>query len=192
MIRQHTNYPWDGKIQLNIETEESVEFTIAVRIPGWCKNATLRINGEEVDLQSCIRKGYAYLSRKWHHDLIELNLEMKVERMRANPHVRENIGKVALQHGPVIYCLEEVDNGADLQQIILPRKSGFTVEYHDDLLHGVNVITVKGYKIKQGTWNNSLYASKEYEIAETTIKAVPYYAWCNRTPGEMMVWIHES
>ncbi|APB36847.1 glycoside hydrolase family 127 protein [Heyndrickxia coagulans] len=191
-IRQHTNYPWDGNIQLNIETEESVEFTIAVRIPSWCKNAIVRINGEEVALQSCIRKGYAYLSRKWHHDLIELNLEMKVERIRANPHVRENIGKVALQHGPVIYCLEEADNGAGLHQIILPRKSGFTVEYHDDLLHGVNVVTAKGYKIKQDTWNNSLYAPKEYEVAETTIKAVPYYAWCNRTPGEMMVWIHES
>jgi len=110
-INQKTNYPWDEEIEININSSEEVEFELALRIPGWCRKAALQVNGKNIDLTEIIEDGYAKLKRSWQNDRIKFILKMPVEKMYANPEVREDIAKVALQRGPIVYALEEVDNG---------------------------------------------------------------------------------
>jgi uncharacterized protein len=110
-INQESNYPWDGEIKLSVSLDEATDFTLATRIPGWTKGAILKVNGEIVDLDECTKKGYAYINRLWNDgDEVDLILPMVPEKMKANPKVRANVGKVAIQRGPIVYCLEEVDN----------------------------------------------------------------------------------
>lgn len=192
-IRQKTNYPWDGQVKMSLSPEKEFEFTLALRIPGWCKLAVLKINNDLVDLESCTRNGYAYLTRIWQKgDHVELIFPMAIERVRSNPKLRENIGKVALQRGPVVYCLEEIDNGTNLPSIILPKDSELEAAFHEDLLDGISVITGRAEKVDDSTWGEGLYLSKERETKTISIQAIPYYAWCNRQPGEMLVWISEK
>lgn len=192
-IRQETNYPWDGQVKISLSPEKEFEFTLALRIPGWCKLAVLKINNDLVDLESCTRNGYAYLTRIWQKgDHVELIFPMAIERVRSNPKLRENIGKVALQRGPVVYCLEEIDNGTNLPSIILPKDSELEAAFREDLLDGISVITGRAEKVDDSTWGEGLYMSKERETKTINIQAIPYYAWCNRQPGEMLVWISEK
>lgn len=192
-IRQETNYPWDGQVKMSLSPEKEFEFTLALRIPGWCKLAVLKINNDLVDLESCTKHGYAYLTRIWKKgDHVELIFPMAIERVRSNPKLRENIGKVALQRGPVVYCLEEIDNGTNLPSIILPKDSVLEAAFREDLLDGISVITGRAEKVDDSTWGEGLYMSKERETKTINIQAIPYYAWCNRQPGEMLVWISEK
>src|SRR5690606_29447942 len=109
LLTQHTNYPWDGHVAINVSTELQSDFTISLRVPGWARKAIVKINGQLIDHESLIKDGYIRLQRSWKkEDKIELILPMEVERIQANPLVRHNNGKVALQRGPVVYCLEEV------------------------------------------------------------------------------------
>jgi len=190
---QETNYPWEEEVTINVRPEEPFEFTLAIRIPSWCRDPRLRINGDDVDLASLLEKGYAKLRRKWRDgDKVELLLPMPIERVRAHPEVRATSGKVAIMRGPIVYCLEEVDNGPNLAQIVLPRDAELEVEGKDPDLGGA--VTLSGVAFRTGTagWGDALYAPAEYERKEVTIKAVPYYTWCNRKPGEMAVWICEG
>lgn len=192
-IIQETNYPWDGNVQITLSPENEREFTVAVRIPGWCKLAALKVNNELVDIDCCTKNGYAYITRTWKKgDKIVLVLPMPVERVRANPKVRENVGKVSLQRGPIVYCLEEVDNGANLPNILLPKDSELEVTFQEELLGGISVITAKAERIDDQAWVNELYMTYEKDTKSITLKAIPYYAWCNRQPGEMLVWIMEK
>lgn len=192
-ISQETNYPWDGKVSITINLDGAKEFGLGLRIPGWCNEAKLSVNGQELDLASVTVDGYAIIKRKWQNgDRVELDLPMEPVRVRSNPLVRANIGKVAIQNGPIVYCLEEVDNGPNLHTVVLPKDSELEVSFREDLLGGVNIITAQGEKAKVETWGLELYkanASFEYQPAKLTF--VPYYAWVNRQPGEMTVWIRE-
>lgn len=192
-ISQETNYPWDGKVSITINLDGAKEFGLGLRIPGWCNEAKLSVNGQELDLASAAVDGYAIIKRKWQNgDRVELDLPMEPVRVRSNPLVRANIGKVAIQNGPIVYCLEEVDNGPNLHTVVLPKDSELEVSFREDLLGGVNIITAQGEKAKVETWGSELYkanASFEYQPAKLTF--VPYYAWVNRQPGEMTVWIRE-
>ncbi|MFD1848597.1 glycoside hydrolase family 127 protein [Oceanobacillus bengalensis] len=191
-IIQTTEYPWDEKVTLSINPETADSFTIALRIPGWCKQPELWVNGERIHVGIVSKDGYAYIQRTWEKgDHIELLFPMPVRRMKSHPSVRVNAGKVALQRGPVVYCLEEVDNGKNLSNIYLPKASRFDVTFDKDLLEGV--VTIKGdaVRIDPNAWEDNLYASNDDEQILVEIKAIPYYAWCNRSPGEMLVWINE-
>ncbi|MBA7548192.1 Non-reducing end beta-L-arabinofuranosidase [subsurface metagenome] len=114
---------------------------------------------------------------------------MPVEKIYANPQVRESIGKVALQRGPIIYCLEEVDNGANLPAIYFPANTEFSVKYKEDILGGVIVISGEALRLDDANWTDNLYRAKEIKYNPVKITAVPYYAWGNREVGEMLVWI---
>ncbi|MFS0638145.1 beta-L-arabinofuranosidase domain-containing protein [Mesobacillus foraminis] len=191
-VMQETSYPWDGHVKITLSPEKATEFTMAVRIPGWCQGATLKVNGKIMELTHLIKNGYAYITRLWEKgDAIELLLPMPVERIRANPNIRGNAGKVALQKGPVVYCLEEVDNGANLSSIYLPKESELEETYDEKLLDGICVITARAEKVDEALWNGELYKPIEPKAKPITMKAIPYYAWCNRQPGEMIVWISE-
>ncbi|NLA59196.1 MAG: glycoside hydrolase family 127 protein [Firmicutes bacterium] len=192
---QETDYPWQEKVTIKVEPEEAREFAIAVRLPDWCEDPSLAVNGKEADLTQATSRGYAYIRRTWQPgDTIELTLPMPVQRISANPKVRENAGRVALQRGPVVYCLEEVDNGPNLSAVILPRDSELSAQWRSDLLGGVVTIHGKALRIDEDRWNGKLYMPAKAPPAtrEIEITAVPYSTWCNRKPGEMLVWIREA
>ncbi|HZJ82562.1 MAG TPA: beta-L-arabinofuranosidase domain-containing protein [Clostridia bacterium] len=192
-ITQETNYPLEGNIVATINMKKQKEFALALRIPNWSKNAKMTVNGKELELTNISIDGYAVIERLWEDgDKVELDLVMKPVRMSSNPLVKADIGKVAIQYGPMVYCLEEIDNGADLQSIVLPKDSALKVSYNPDLLGGVNVITAEGKKANENKWGQDLYRADnctEYEPIE--LKFIPYYAWVNREPGEMTVWVRE-
>ncbi|WP_233713447.1 glycoside hydrolase family 127 protein [Lederbergia citri] len=191
-IEQKTEYPWDEKVNIALSVDEEQEFTLALRLPSWCKEPKLKVNNEVVDLSSILEKGYAKITRVWKQDdHIELILPMPVEIVRANPNVRENIGKLALQRGPIVYCIEEVDNGENLQSISLPSDSNMSVKFEESLLEGVSVIKAEGFKINPSD-SEQLYFTSHNVKAPVEVKAIPYFAWSNREPGEMIVWIREE
>ncbi|GLO65435.1 hypothetical protein MACH08_12190 [Oceanobacillus kimchii] len=194
-IEQKTDYPWDGKVSVFINPTYQSEFTIALRLPGWCDNPFLNVNGEEMDIQSIEQGGYVYINRTWKKgDSIELLLPMSVKQMKAHPLVRQNIGKVALQRGPIIYCLEEIDNGENLQQIFVDtNKNYLDAEFDSELLGGVVKLFGTAYRLDSSLWKEDcLYAESKMNLTPIEVKAIPYYSWCNRKPGEMLVWINEK
>ncbi|QDP39470.1 glycoside hydrolase family 127 protein [Radiobacillus deserti] len=191
-ITQQTNYPWDGSVSLTVSPETEANFTIALRIPGWARHASIKVNGEVMDYGELVKDGYVYINRTWKEmDSIQLDIEMTIERIQTNPLVRANIGKVAIQRGPIVYCLEEVDNGKNLPSIFLPRDAELTATYDEHLLNGVVVITGKAERINQNAWGSDLYRPARQTRDIVTMKAIPYYAWCNREAGEMIVWVNE-
>lgn len=184
------NYPWEGEISLCVSCETTAQGTIALRIPGWCRNWKLTRGGKPAEFT--MQDGYAYLSGAWKDgDTLELSLDMPVERMEANPLVREDMGKQAVMRGPLVYCLEEIDNGACLHEILLPKEAKFTTHREDDLLGGVVVIESDGLRLQDN--GNSLYRfASEKQWKPVSLRWVPYYAWNNRGVGEMTVWVRSE
>jgi hypothetical protein len=192
-LTQQTDYPWDGDARLTVNVESATEFELALRIPGWCRDFQLEVNGAAESAQPV--DGYVRLRRQWSDgDTARLVLAMPVERMNPHPDVRENAGHIALQRGPVVYCVEEVDNGARLANLALPSDSQFTVEKADDLFGGVSVINGDAVRIEPAQWPGELYQPQtKVELTRTPVafKAIPYCFWANREPGEMRVWLRE-
>ena len=179
-VAQDTRYPWDGQITLTLNLEKPRTFALHLRVPGWCKGATLKVNGADVPLN--VQAGYAVISREWKDgSVVELNLPMPVERVYADPNVKADVGRVALQRGPIVYCLEGVDNDGWVRNLVLPKDSKLSAEFRADMLNGVTVV--------QGT---ALFTEREKEPQPVQFMAVPYYAWDNRAPGQMVVWIPED
>ena len=191
ILQQKTKYPWDGRVTLTVKPDAPATFAMALRIPGWCHGARLKVNGRPVALR--IDKGYARVERRWTAgDRVELAMPMPVERMEAHPRVRQDAGLVALQRGPVVYCLEEVDNGRDLGDLILPRSARLTPKWEPALLGGVAILTGKAQYRDPSKWAGKLYQSAATPLRTRVIKAIPYAAWANRQPGEMRVWIQDG
>lgn len=198
-LKQASNYPWDGKIRLEVEPDEAAgSFALALRIPGWCKHASLKLNGTAYPLNdqtvvNGVVNGYVRIEREWvAGDAVELELDMPVQRIYSHPLVRANAGKVALQRGPLVYCLEEADNGPNLHEIVLPREAELTAAREESLLGGVVTVRAEAEKLREEDWTNGLYSP---EAAPGTkphpVKFIPYYAWANRGEGEMTVWVRE-
>lgn len=189
-ILQETNYPWTGLTNIVVSCPSAKEFSLAFRIPGWCKNATIKINGENIDKDCPITNGYAILNRIWKgQDNIELVFDMPVELIQSHPKVRANAGKLALQRGPLVYCLEEADNGENLSAITLLPQEKYVAVYDTDLLGGIVKIEGAAFRTDINSEEQSLY--KPYQPNSKTVKitAVPYFMWGNRQPGEMLVWV---
>lgn len=167
-IAQNTNYPWDGKIEIKVDPNKSQKFGVKFRIPDWCKTYSVQVNGQPMK-NSVDESSYRTISRKWKKgDNVTINLDMPVEVVKADPRVAANIGKRALQRGPIVYCIEEVDN-KDFDSVVLGSKTSYSVAFDKNLLGGVQTIYAKQ--------NNR------------TAKFVPYYSWDNRDNGKMKVWI---
>lgn len=193
-IEQKTNYPWDEKIKLTINSEAPAAFSIALRIPGWCEGAAIKVNGHKIRMKK-IHRGYAIITRTWSPgDRITLKLPMPPTRMKTNPKSRNNIGKVALTAGPIVYCLEQIDNGGNLAAIALPRNAKLRIQHRRKLLGGVNVIRGKAKRIEQEDFGDDLYRpqkSRRQKSKRCNLTAVPYCVWGNREVGEMRVWLNE-
>ncbi|MFP7476882.1 glycoside hydrolase family 127 protein [Terribacillus saccharophilus] len=186
-ITQNHQYPWYAGITVTVEGEG--EFKLAFRIPGWCEGAAASINGKAVGI-SDLEKGYLVLERMWaKDDQIALSFPMPVMRIYSNPKIGMNQGQVALQRGPVVYCLEEVDNGNRLAGLRLPRESEITAAFEEDVLNGVVILEADGLRAEE---SEVLYQSHLPAMESVKLRAIPYYAWCNRKAGEMRIWIYET
>jgi DUF1680 family protein len=192
-LKQKTEYPWDGRVQITVEPpKDASEFTLKLRIPGWCRKATLKVNGSTLDLDGIVRKGYAAIGRTWNSgDVVELNLTMPVERVYAHPAVRQNFGYVALQRGPIVYCLEQTDHSEDIWRIAMPEDGELTARYAKDVLGGVTLIEGDALAASTEGWERKLYGDSP-KMTPCKIKAVPYCTWANRGAGAMKVWLREE
>jgi DUF1680 family protein len=188
-----TQYPWDGQIEITVDTDEPQEFELALRIPGWCQTPSAAVNGQPLALGAIMERGYAKVKRVWQAgDKVTLYFPMPVERTAAHPEVRINAGRVALQRGPIVYCLEEVDNGPVLTDIALPLEPEFETSFEPELLGGVTVIKADAYRSSSDYDDPRLYRPFTSSPQQVQITAVPYYAWNNRGRGEMLVWIRQN
>ncbi|CAH1216278.1 Non-reducing end beta-L-arabinofuranosidase [Paenibacillus plantiphilus] len=190
-LRQQTNYPWEGHVAVTLELGKSSEFALKLRRPGWCSRVEVSVNGEKQP--ASVEKGYIVLDRVWNNgDRVELEMEMVAERIYVNPAVAADRGRVAIQRGPVVYCLEEADNGPGLDKLSLSPEAPLNVKFDASLLEGVAVIRTMAQRPIEQDWAGKLYANKRGRSENIEVSAIPYYAWDNRQPGAMLVWIRES
>lgn len=187
LLRQNSKYPWDGKIQFSIGIDKPKEFKLAFRIPGWCRNYSMKIN-DQTTTEFTICNGYLIINKVWRQDdRIEFELDMPVDLIQANPRVREDMGKLAIQRGPIVYCLEEIDNGSRLWNIVLGTDAKLKTEFAEDLFGGILIITGEANRIEPE--DDELYRPVCDKRRHVKIKAIPYGLWGNRGPGEMLVWL---
>lgn len=187
-----TDYPWDETVTVSFEKADA-EFSCAIRIPDWCQDYEIAVNGESALFP--VDKGYMYIKRRWKKgDKIRCRFSMKAVFNQANPRVREDIGKVAVSRGPLVYCLEEADNGDCLHEIYVTGNEVFEETFEEDLLNGIVTLTCQGQRINDRKWNQKIlyqpYQKPEY--SNVTLKWIPYYSWANRKTGEMTVWVKEK
>jgi DUF1680 family protein len=189
-LKQETNYPWDGRVHLSMEMEQTATFALNLRIPGWCKEAHLMVNGEDLPIEGNLHKGYVRIERRWQSgDDVALDLSMPVERVYAHPDLSEDNDRVALQRGPIIYCLEEVDNKVPLHRIRLSTDAKLESHFEPALLGGVVVAQADAQALETADWEDTLYRTTPPTYHAHRLVAIPYYAWDQREPGEMNVWI---
>jgi uncharacterized protein len=197
-IEQQNNYPWDGNLKFVVSPKSSDAFNLMVRIPGWAQNSVLpsdlysfvsatnnkveiKINGQPVEY--AMQKGYALLNKKWKKgDVIEVNLPMETKLIKANENLKDDIGKVAVERGPLVYCAEWKDNDGKAANIIMPPGTNFTPEFKSEILNGVEVLKTTAPVIEINKEGTSL------ATVNKTVTLIPYYAWANRGEGEMMIW----
>jgi len=188
-LQQATAYPWDGRVDLTVRLPKSAQFALYLRIPGWCGRARLAINGAAASVETT--RGYGVVRRTWQDgDAVRLDLPMPVQRVRAHPRVQANIGRVALQRGPLIYCAEQVDNEVDVRRLALPPDAPLTTESRLDLLGGVTVIrgTAQYLPLAEAP-PKSLYEPVRPGAARAVpFIAIPYYTNSNRGGGSLAVW----
>lgn len=191
ILRQKTDYPWDGKVSIGLDIARPAAFGLRLRIPGWCRSWKLKVNGKPIAVKPEL--GYIRIERQWTGgDTVELDLSMPVERVHAHPKVQANVGRVALRRGPIVYCLEGIDNaGIPLDNVVLPKDAELTTAFRKDLLGGVIVVTGSAQYADGSAWDGALYRASAPKVRKCKITAIPYYAWCNRGKGEMAVWIRE-
>ncbi|QEN85146.1 glycoside hydrolase family 127 protein [Labrys sp. KNU-23] len=191
-LTQASRYPWDGAISMRIDVDQPLRFKLYLRVPGWCPRAQLSIDGESVDLQGSLNDGYVIIDREWNGtEEIRLDLDMPARRIYASPKVRHDAGRVALARGPLLYCVEETDNSAPLHNIALSVSAPIEATHDADLLGGVVVLSAPAFADQHAGWDNVLYRGEPSTTTPTSLKAIPYFAWDNRQPGEMRVWIRD-
>ena len=189
-LKQESNYPWDGHITFTVLSAlPDKERSLGLRIPGWCRKWSVFLNGKPLDAL-VLQKGYLKITSQWQEgDVVKLCLEMPVERLQANPQVRADAGKIAFQRGPLVYCVEECDNGSNLSALSVDPSSSFLAVKDSQLLENAIAIVGKGMRETADGWDKSLYRPYEKAEKETDIRFIPYFLWGNRGQGEMTVWL---
>ncbi|WP_343746583.1 beta-L-arabinofuranosidase domain-containing protein [Chitinophaga sp.] len=200
-VTQRTNYPWDGRTDITVTPDKATAFALHIRIPGWAQNKpvpgelyfdapgtpqkkiSILLNGQPAQYR--MEKGYAVLDRTWKtNDKVSLDFPVEVQKVMADSLVEADKGRFALQRGPLMYCLEAPDNkDATVQNIIVDKNAPVHAVYKPSLLNGVMALEMKGMSASRQLNSQTLVKSAQ------TVTAIPYYAWANRGPGEMTVWI---
>lgn len=199
-IEQTTDYPWNGAVELTVNPTKAADFAIQVRIPGWAVNkpvpgnlytyldpsstpVKILVNGKPQTF--AVENGYAVLKKLWKKgDRISINLPMEPHKIVANAAVKDDVGRFALQRGPLLYCLEGLDNKDSLvQNILVAETAPVQAAYRQDFLNNVNILTTDGVGVKKQLHTTALITTNQ------KVTAIPYYAWNNRGADEMLVWI---
>lgn len=185
-----SNYPWEAQALYNITPKTKDPFTLSLYIPSHAKNVKITLNNQLLDHTSIQKNGYVYINRVWSlNDTIELTFDMPVRRIRCSTEVRENIGKVALMRGPVVYAFEGVDNDYKLQELWIPETSEILIKKGtDSILQDMVTLELSGLRVYN---EQPLYSEQVQKIEKTTLKAIPYFAWGNRGVNQMRVWMME-
>ncbi len=181
--------PWNPKTEVTVEECREEMYDLALRMPGWADGVSIRLNGEE-ETRFADVDGYIHFRREWKPgDCVKLSFDMPVRINRSNPSVKENIGKAAVSRGPLVYCLEEADNGDELHRLSLDTKEEIEV-CKGAAFEGTTELRGRGRRLSGDGWNGALYASDiEESYSEQTLTFIPYYLWNNRGAGEMTVWV---
>ncbi len=191
-LRQENNYPWDGRVRIKIENTPEKGFKLALRIPGWCRRWTARVNGDDAREEGMPANGYLVLDRSWKaEDEVELDMEMPAELLNANPKVRADAGRAAIRRGPVVYCFEEKDNGSNLSALSIASDSRLSAVFEENIPGGIVTIRASGFRTLEEGWGDELYRPAARREVPAELKAVPYFIWGNRGQGEMQVWIRQ-
>ena len=190
-LEQKTDYPWDGNVALTVaKLKGKKDFTLKLRIPAWCKDATIKVNGEPVNVDAK-SESYAAVTRQWKKgDVVTLDMPMETKLMEANPLVEECRGQVAVQRGPVIYCLESNDlNGVNIDNIAIPADAEFTPV--ETTIEGSRMMALETEAVNrtEASWENTLYREISKDKNTVKIRLIPYFAWGNRGDSEMTIWI---
>ena len=191
-LRQTADYPWDGKIALVMEKAPDAPFALRLRIPAWADRASLRLNGQPAGVE-CRPASYATLQRRWRPgDRVELDLPLDVRLVESHPLVEETRGQAAVMRGPLVYCLESVDlpAGVRIDDVRLARNAPWKVRHERNLLSGVTVVEGEATVVASHAVGAGLYEPLPSGPARRiALRLIPYYAWCNRGPSEMTVWL---
>jgi uncharacterized protein len=194
-VTQKTKYPWDGNVEITVTPAEATDFTLYLRIPGWADHAQVTVNGKK--LAGATPGEYLPIRRRWSAgDVVQLEVEVVPQVIEANPRVADDTGRVAIQRGPLIYCLEEVDqpSGVSLSDVAVnPGRNPaeqFQTEFKGDLLGGMVVLHHTGAVYERGPSEKTLYSryGREARTRKVPLTFIPYYAWANRQATSMQVW----
>ena len=193
-LSQETDYPWSGRVRIKVEACGKKEFALKLRIPGWANGASVRVNDQpKLTGAEAGTPGYAEIRRVWQPgDFVDVDMPMPARLMEANPLVEEDLNQVAIQRGPVVYCLESPDlpAGVKISDVRIPSDINLLARFDHRLLLGVVVLDGKVLARAGGDWNGKLYREVQPESFKSiATKFIPYSVWQNRGPSEMSVWL---
>lgn len=198
-VEQQNNYPWDGNLKFVFNTKSPLNFNLLLRIPGWATGEAIpselyrfegrtdtkieiKVNGQPLNYS--MKNGYAVINRTWKkNDVVVMFLPMNIQRVVSNEKLKNNIGLVSLQRGPLMYCAEWADNNNKVSNLVLPETESLQAEHKQELLNGVTVLKGKAIAVVTESKTNMVSTVKQ------PFTAIPYYAWANRGKGEMAVWL---
>jgi DUF1680 family protein len=189
-LEQTTNYPWDGAINITVKEAPSSQTSFYLRIPSWCTNATIKINGQPIN-SAIIYGAYNQVKRSWKAgDKIELSFKMPAVLLESNPLIEETKNQVAVKRGPIIYCLESADLKASQKVFSVAIPTNIRFVEKPQAIGNSQVVALEGEgKLLQNTFSNTLYKPLNKTTKPITIKLIPYYAWANRGQTDMTVWL---
>ena len=187
-VSMETKFPFDNQISMKVHNVPAAGMKLALRIPAYARNYQISFNGQQAEYQ--VEKGYASLILSEETEVI-ITFEAPAKFVRANPNVRADCGKTAIVKGPLVYCLEEIDNGKNLSELFVCTDQEIK-EVESDLFGGITELVVKGKRMEESSWKEGeLYAEHPVVLSDVELKAVPYAYWNNRGKGEMTVWVKE-
>ena len=187
-LKQHSGFPWKGSSNLTLNKVSGKEFSLFIRVPEWDQNMKVEINGNNVSFKKI--KGYAQIKRTWKEsDEVSLSFDLKPRVVRSLSKVRYNVQRACVFRGPLLYCMESIDNGPYLNQILMNQDQKLEA-VDDELFEGC--ISLSGDMIRLNDSTDVLYSSSKPEFRKTKVKLIPYFLWANRGENEMLVWINEK
>nr|WP_314463133.1 beta-L-arabinofuranosidase domain-containing protein [uncultured Clostridium sp.] len=191
-IELKTGYPWDGCVEIKLNYSGTASVCLGIRVPSWSDTFGAEINQESAAFEA--KDGFIYVNQVFREDTIRLKLDMGAKRWYAHPMVENDLGKFAVSRGPIVYCLEEADNGKNLHLLSVEKQEPFEYEFEETLLGGVGVLTASGWKTEVDRKEEGLYrkSNSAEKKVKTKIKWIPYYSWANRGENEMRVWVRED
>ncbi|MCC6173951.1 MAG: glycoside hydrolase family 127 protein [Chloroflexi bacterium] len=202
-LRVATDYPWGGRVRITVEETDGGSWPLSLRVPGWCEAVSAWIDGQDVSRRveaageaatEAEANGYLRIERTWRPgDVLEADCAMPARLIEAHPWIESTRGAVAIERGPLVYCLEGVDQPAPLRDLEIDLAAPLETSWRPDLLGGIMTVAASGSRVDTSSWQDRLYRpvapGRRAARASARLTAIPYYAWAHRGPSPMRVWI---